>query len=110
MIGNGVILVNRELVLAEIMELATLKVSGILKVPLDRVGVHFEIDEDEGKMFPCIDIHQEDVAGLDPATVRQVVGTIYERLKLDMTQRLNGLRYRRDSFHPDADHGHDDNA
>ncbi len=108
MIGDGVVLVNRELVLAEIMELATLKISGILKVPLGKVKVYFE--QDEGKMFPCVDIDPSDVAGLKPTEVREVIGTIYERLKLDMRVRLNGLRMKRSDFHPDETNGTDATA
>lgn len=105
---DGLFLLNRELVLSEILSLARLKISGILKVMPEAINVYCEVED--GKLHPCIDIHPDAVAGVTAVQVREVVSSIYDKLRMDLRVRLGAIGRKRESYLPDDEEEADDDS
>lgn len=96
-----IFLINHERVIYEILELARLKISGILKVPPDAIRVSVEVED--GKLCPNVEIDPSQVEGVTPVQVRSVISTIYDRLKIDLRVRLTAMKRKRESYLPDME-------
>ncbi len=93
---NGLLLLNREVVVSEILELAALKISGILKVEPSKVKCTATVED--GKLVPTFEIDQWAAAGIKEGAIQEVMGAVYSRLKIDLTLRMRALGRKRGSY------------
>ena len=88
------ILLNKEVVAAEIMELARLKISAMLRVPIE--AVHARWEHKEGKApTPAFDVDQSQVKDMKEDDIRQAMGATWRWLKDSLKERLEGLAQHR---------------
>lgn len=80
-----IFLLNRERVLSEIMELATLQISKRLNIPESKVHSNVELDGDRIKPSFGID---GDVVSDD---ANDAIGDVWGVLRVELTNRLLGL-------------------
>lgn len=93
---DGLLLLNKEVVITEIMELAALKISGILKVKPDAVTASLELED--GKLVPKFEVSRFETDGLSSRDVEEVMATVYHQLKIDLALRIRAMRNRRCDF------------
>jgi hypothetical protein len=80
-------------VAAEVMELARIKISLALKVPIEIVKARWQ--QEDGKMVPAFDVDMNQVKNMDEDQIRQSMGAIWRWLKDSLSERLDGLRHQR---------------
>lgn len=98
-----VLLLNRESVAAEIMELARIKIATQLRVPIDIVVARWEHEEghppkpafefDMNKATSALS--RQELPPLKEDDVRQSMGAIWRWMKDSLVQRLEGIKHRR---------------
>jgi hypothetical protein len=84
-----IFLLNRERVLLEVVELARLKIAGVLRVPAEAVSAHLERKDD--KASPVFDISMDEAKGLTQDMVREVIASVYAETSMELANRLAGL-------------------
>ena len=88
-----IVLLNKERVVYEVVELARLKMAGIMRVPSSAVEAKIELKG--GLLSPTFAIDREQAKGLKSEQMRDVMSTVYTNLKAELKSRLNGLEERR---------------
>lgn len=88
------ILINKQRVMAEAMELSRMKVAGILKVPMEAVHAQWERNA-TGGVVPNIAVEFPETPEITESMVRNVIKTVYQNLKIEMAERLDGLKTQR---------------
>ena len=86
-------LLTRETVIIECIELARMKIAGVLKVPLESVTAKVSVRK--GRVSPEFQVGMGDAVGVTEDQIREVVGSVYRWVKAEMGQRMEGLRYYR---------------
>ncbi len=89
-----IFLLNPEYVVWEVVELARLQICEVLKVPTEKVEA--KIDLADGKLSPEFLIDADDVEGVTPDEIREVMRNIYADCKEEMESRLAGISKRRE--------------
>lgn len=93
-----VLLLNKERVAAEVMELARIKISTALNVPIKAVDAKWE--RSEGKLVPSFGVDtskiqdpkkRQAVHDADPDETKRTLGAIWRWLKDSLNERLLGL-------------------
>ena len=87
------ILLNKERVAVEAMELARIKISVMLKVPIEEVLSRWE--HKDGRMVPAFDVDPAKIKGMDEDTIKQSMGAVWRWLKDSLSERLSGLEQQR---------------
>jgi hypothetical protein len=87
------ILLNRERVFSEIMELARIKISSLLKVPIEEVEVKWE--HKDGKMIPSFSVDPTKIKNMSEDAIKQAMGAVWRWLKDSLSERLGGLEKTR---------------
>lgn len=77
----------KDIVLAEILELARQKIAGVLKVESDVVIV--EIGQSNGKLSPRISVPPEACEGLTEEQVQMVMRAAYMGTMVELRERLS---------------------
>jgi hypothetical protein len=89
-----ILLLNKEGVAAEIMELARIKIATLLRVPIETVNARWEANEGRPPT-PAFDVDIGQSKDLSEDKVRQSIGGVWRWLKDDLSERLKGLEQRR---------------
>lgn len=87
------ILLNKEIVANEVMELARLKIAAALKIPPKIVDAEWKIEG--GLATPSFTVDLNRVEGMTEDTVRQTLGATWRWLKGTLSERMEGLKQRR---------------
>lgn len=89
-----VLLLNRESVAAEIMELARIKIATLLHVPIDIVGARWGHEEGKPPSL-AFEVDMNKITGMNADQVRQSMGAVHRWLKGSLAERLEGVKRRR---------------
>lgn len=87
------ILLNKERVAGEIMELARFKISALLKVPLEEVTARWEYKD--GKTVPAFDVDPAKIKDMSEDAIKQSMGAVWRWLRDSLSERLVGLEQTR---------------
>ena len=87
------ILLNKERVAAEVMELARIKIAVMLKVPIEEVAARWE--HKDGKMVPAFDVDPAKIKDMSEDAIRQSMGAVWRWLKDSLAERLADLEQTR---------------
>jgi hypothetical protein len=88
-----VLLLNREGVAAEVLELARVRIMGLLKVPDPAVKARWELKDD--KATPAFDVDLAYVEEMSEDEIREAMGYAWRWVKGALHERLEGLEQRR---------------
>ena len=88
-----IFLLNRERVLLEVVELARLKIAGVLMVPSRAVTARLEMKS--GSLVPVFDVDAEQAKGPSREELREVIATVYGETTVELSGRLAGLEMSR---------------
>jgi len=88
-----IFLLNQERVVYEVVELARLKMVGVLQVPSSAVEASLEMKD--GKLVPSFGVNMADAEGVSEEQAKEVMRLAYVTLKDEMTLRMEGLVDRR---------------
>lgn len=88
-----ILVLNRDVVLLEMVELARLKIAQVFSC--DPCLVQAEIGFKEGKPIPTFGVPEVVAEGLDIGDVKEVVSSIYWSVRHELTERLEHLDDRR---------------
>ena len=80
---------NAERVLAEIFELARLKIAGLTKVPEDKITASVQLEG--GNIKPSFQIEELATTDLTNDQVQAVIGEVWGELKPELIVRLKSL-------------------
>jgi hypothetical protein len=93
-----IFLLNRERVLVEVVELARLKIAGLLRVPASSVTARLDLKD--GKVSPVFEVETKEALGIPQAAVQEVIASIYAETMTEFAARMEGLRMtRREMLH-----------
>jgi len=88
-----IVLLNKERVIYEVVELARLKMAGIMRVEPRAVTAKIELKS--GALSPSFSVNPLAAKGLKPEQMREVMARVYNNLKVELRSRLEGLEERR---------------
>lgn len=97
---DGLLLLNKQVVVAEILELAALKISGILKVPPETVTYSVEAEGD--KLVPKFEVDKYAAEGVSERDIKEVVASVYDRVKIDLNVRMRAVGKTREQWQSEA--------
>jgi hypothetical protein len=107
------ILLTEQSVLLELSELMRLKTAGLLRIPMDKVGVTWSLggiagiagsvaskigasSHIKGGMLPKVHVERcPELEGIPDDKIQQVIGVIVDKLRMDAAIRLEGIHQRR---------------
>lgn len=87
-----IFLYNRERVMFEIAQLATLQISDVLKV--DPSVVTPKVEMAGGKPALAFDVDMDSCEGVEESEVKEVLASVYHEVKDELNRRLSDLRGR----------------
>jgi hypothetical protein len=89
-----VLMVNRERVVFESLELARIRIARLLSIPVDKVSAQCNIGKD-GDLQAKFEVDEEATKDRPPEMVKSVVSMAYQESRVRMKTRLAGLGDRR---------------
>jgi hypothetical protein len=88
------VLINKQRVMAEALELSRMKIAGILRIPLMSIQAQWETNT-SGQVVPNFIVEFPETPGITKSQVRQVIKSVYDNLRNELRERLTGLKSQR---------------
>ena len=95
------LLLNRELVMVEVMAWARHRVAEVLRVPLDSVQAEWRKNSSD-YLVPNFDVRKSACPEVPSNTLQQVLRGVSGEMRAMLDERLKGLEQRRGSSAPDV--------
>jgi len=89
-----IFLLNRERILKEVLELATLKISEVLGVEPEKINVRVHVED--GVLKPQFKVG-DDYDKMSPPEVGAVITGVWDSVRPELINRLKGMNTTRDA-------------
>ena len=84
---------NKERVLSEILELARLRISAQLEIPVAAIGVKLQLEGDSVK--PAFSVAVNDIPDIEPEQLQSTMSEVWRGLRGELIKRLASVEVRR---------------
>lgn len=88
------VLINKQTVMTEVLELSRLRIANVLRIPLISVQAQWETNT-SGQVVPNFIVEFPDTPDITKSQVREVIKTVYQNCKAELRERLDGLKDQR---------------